>query len=92
MYEPLDPVAAKALVRKILKEGGVGFSEHSLDEMEKDRLDEQDCVNVLRAGNVEPPDFERGTWRYRVFTPKIVVVITFRSETSLQVVTAWRSR
>ena len=30
-----------------------------------------DCANVLRAGFVEEPEFENGTWRYRVRTAKI---------------------
>lgn len=88
--EPLKPADARALIRKILKSGGYRFSEHSAEEMAKDNLVELDCVNVLRAGQVEPPDFEKGSWRYRVFTPKIVVVVAFRSETQMSVVTAWR--
>ena len=49
-----------------------------------------DCANVLRAGVVEEPEFERGSWRYRVRTQRMYVVVAFRSENELSIVTAWR--
>jgi hypothetical protein len=88
--EPLDPAAARALIRSILADGSVRFSRHALEEMQKDGLAEIDVVNVLRGGAVDPAEFENGTWRYRVRSQRIVVVIAFRSKTSLVVVTAWR--
>jgi hypothetical protein len=61
--------------------------------MADDQLTTVDCVNVMRAGAVtEPADFERGTWRYRIHTNRICVVVAFRSETEIVVVTAWRKR
>ena len=50
-----------------------------------------DCVNVLRAGVVDPPELENGTWRYRVRGGWINVVVAFRSEDTLVVITAWRT-
>ena len=50
-----------------------------------------DCENVLRGGVVRQGEYEHGTWRYRVETNKTTVVIAFRSEQELVVVTAWRS-
>jgi hypothetical protein len=47
---------------------------------------------VLRAGVVDPAEFENGSWRYRVRTQMIVVVTAFRSETEIRVVTAWRMK
>jgi hypothetical protein len=88
--EPLDPTRARQRIRNILNSGTVSFSGHALEEMAKDNLTTVDCTNVLRGGVVEPPEFERGTWRYRVRTNRIYVVVTFRSETQLVVVTAWR--
>jgi hypothetical protein len=49
-----------------------------------------DATNVLRGGVVEPGEFENGSWRYRIRTQRIYVVVSFRSETELRVVTAWR--
>lgn len=88
--EPLDTAAAKRRIRTILESGTVRFSSHALDEMKKDQLTTVDCVNVLRGGVVQPPDLERGTWRYRVLTNRICVVVAFRSDDELVVVTAWR--
>jgi hypothetical protein len=94
LNEPLDPHAAKALILAILQSGGTVFSRHALHEMATDRFGEitrVDVVNVLRGGVVEPAELEKGTWRYRVRTAKIYVVVAFLSETELIVVTAWRT-
>lgn len=53
-------------------------------------MDAIDVDNVLRGGAVDPGEYENGSWRYRVRTERIVVVITFRSEIELVIVTAWR--
>jgi len=90
--EPIEPKAAKQLIQKILGAGDarVSFSAHALEELANDSLTTVDAVNVLRGGVVEYPELERGTWRYRVRTNRIVVVVAFRTETHLVVVTAWR--
>ena len=90
--EPLDPAEAKKRIRSILDTGVVVPSGHALEEMEKDNLTLVDCINVLRGGWVEPAEWERGTWRYRVRTARICVVVAFRSESKLAIVTAWRER
>jgi hypothetical protein len=90
LAEPLDPAAAKRLIRQIIEAGTVSFSGHALEEMADDDLTTVDCVNVLRGGVVEPPEFERGSWRYRVRTARVCVVVVFRSEIKLVGVTAWR--
>ena len=91
LTEPLDPARAKALIGKILEAGTVSFSSHAFGELAADGLTTVDCVNVLRGGIVEPAEWERGSWRYRVRTARICVVVAFRSETALVVVTAWRT-
>lgn len=91
LREPLEPGGAKRLVRKIIQLGTVSFSKHALEEMTNDDLTTVDCVNVLRGGVVEPGELERGSWRYRVSTARMCVVVAFRSEEELVVVTAWRT-
>ena len=86
----LDVATAKRRIRHILEGGTVRFSQHALGEMAKDDLTTVDCVNVLRAGVVRPGEPERGTWRYQVVTNRICVVVAFRSNEELVVVTAWR--
>jgi hypothetical protein len=49
-------------------------------------------VNVLRAGVVEPSEFENGSWRHRVKTNTICVVVVLVSEQEAVVITAWRIR
>lgn len=92
MNEPLHPVKAKKLILAILATGTVSWSKHAFDEMAADNLTTVDVVNVLRAGVVQPGEFENGSWRYRVSTQRITVVVAFRSETHLVVVTAWRHK
>jgi hypothetical protein len=92
MKEPLSSPEARRLIREILAGGEVVSSGHAVREMEKDDLTMVDCVNVLRGGIVEPGEFENGSWRYRVPTQRIWVVVAFRSEKRLVIVTAWRSK
>jgi hypothetical protein len=88
--EPLDPTRVRQLIRNILNSGTVRFSKHALEEMARDGLSTVDCTNVLRGGSVEPAELISGTWRYRIRTNRIYVVVAFRSETELVVVTSWR--
>ncbi len=81
---------AKKRIRCILKDGWVFFSRHAEDEMRKDELSPRDVENVLRGGVVREPEWENGSWRYHVETSKIRVVIAFRDENTLVVVTAMR--
>jgi hypothetical protein len=88
--EPFTPTDARQRIQQILVSGTVNFSGHGLKEMAKDGLTTVDCTNVLRGGVVEPPELREGTWRYRVRTNRIYVVVAFRSGMHLVVVTAWR--
>lgn len=92
MKEPLSPRDAKRLIREILSTGEVRFTRHALEELKKDGLEEIDCVNVLRGGTVGPGEFENGSWRYPVRASKVTVIVAFRSETQLVVVTAWKEK
>jgi hypothetical protein len=60
--------------------------------MKNDGLVEQDVRNVLWAGRYDGCDFENRTWRYRVRTARIVVVVALRNETIVVVVTGWREQ
>jgi hypothetical protein len=59
--------------------------------MENDGITQSDVIRILRAGTIEPAEIERGSWRYRVRTQAAYAVVSFRSESSAVVVTAWRS-
>lgn len=91
LNEPLSAGAAKKLVLEILANGAVTYSRHAREEMADDDLAELDVTNVLRAGRMKmPAEFEHGSWRYRIETASMAVVIAFDSETHVIVVTAWR--
>ena len=92
LEEPLEPERARRLIRGILEDGRVTFSGHSLEALADDDLSTVDSVNVLRVGTVEPAEFEKGCWRYRVRTRRMVVVSAFRSESEIRIVTAWREK
>jgi hypothetical protein len=90
--EPLKPDEVRRLVRQILRAGRFGYSGHAKLEMFADGLTTVDCVNVVRGGVPQPGELEKGSWRYRIVTDKITVVVAFRSEDHVVVVTAWRAK
>ena len=76
----------------ILATGQLAFSGHAYKEMAKDNLTEVDVRNVLRGGTFEFSELVNDSYRYRISTRTIGVVVVFRSETHAVVVTAWRKR
>src|SRR5436190_21074644 len=91
LREPLSPEDAKRLIRAILDNGTFRLARHAASEFAADDLTTVDCVHALRGGVVGPPEWENGSWRYRVHTGRICVVVAFRSAMALVVVTAWRT-
>lgn len=91
LNEPLRPQQAKALIRRILEDGSITYLRpHALERMKARRMSTIDCENILLGGVVQEPELENGTWRYKVCTPKMCVVIRFEDENTLRIVTAWR--
>ena len=95
--EPLSAVDATALLRRILMNGAVSFTGHAQERMDEQDLIETDVVNVLRRGlMLQPAEFERGhvasraSWRYRFETERMFVVVAFRSDDEVVVVTVRR--
>lgn len=92
MDEPLRPDDARRLIGNILRTGSVFLGRHAKKAMADDNLIQQDCLDVLRGGVVDPGELERGAWRYRVRTKNVTVVVAFNSEAELAVVTVWRNK
>lgn len=87
--EPLAPSDARRRILDLVGSGRVRFSSHALERIAARRLDMADCLNVLRAGIVGEAEWERGSWRYPVFTPRgYTVVVAFRGDSLLVIVTA----
>jgi hypothetical protein len=91
LQDCLTPREARELIDHIRVNGSISYKTHCLERMEERRVDAQDVINVLRGGTVDPAESEYGWWRYRVHTPKIVVVIEFLSRGRLRVVTVMRT-
>ena len=91
LAEPLAPAAAKALISAILSSGTMDLGvRHARERLGQRAMDALDVENVLRGGTVRPGTKVRQTWRYRVETSRMVVVIAVRSSKRLAVITAWR--
>ena len=87
----------KGQARKVLSEvfnkspNFISYTKHAQLEMKKDDLKTGDILNVIKAGKIfDDPEFENGSYRYRVQTSKIVVIVAFRKPNHVVVVTAWR--
>jgi hypothetical protein len=102
---PLRAPEARTYIRRLLDEGIFVVSDHARREMKKDDLNDSDAINIVRGGVVREPEWENGSWRYRVETPRMCFVVAFDpepetlpdekvdlSEVELVVVTAWRIR
>ena len=92
LIEPLSADEAKRIIMVALSTGTVNFTSHALKELAKDKKTTVDATNVLRGGVVQPGELENGSWRYRVMTTRMTVVVAFLSESAVVVVTAWKVR
>ena len=94
----LDRNEARKLIAMIVARHpeDVLFSTHSLQEIESDDLTTTDVWNVLRSPSsniLRDGEIACGSWRYRLETRFIMVVVAFHgSGTGLTVVTVWDKR
>ena len=88
--DSLDPNTAKRVIRDWITRGSLRWSNHALERIPERGLTTVDCVNALKSGVVDPPEWENGSWRYRVRSGEITVVVAFRGEREVTVTTAWR--
>lgn len=87
--EPYPSSVVKQMAIEAVDSGSYLLSKHAQLELKKDDLSHQDALNVIRGGVAMAGELENGTWRYRIRTPRIVVVVAFQGP-RLRVVTAWR--
>jgi hypothetical protein len=88
----MAPPVARRLLREALVSGLLRWTGHSLKEMAKDSIHQNDVLSVLRTGVVGEAEWEHGEWRYHVEARGLCVVIAFEATTVVVVVTAWRNR
>jgi Domain of unknown function (DUF4258) len=90
---PLTKAQARALLTKIIEQGGIiEYSSHALEEMANDGLSAQEVRKALAGGKVGRAYQREANWRHTVVAVRCSVVITFRAETHTLVVTAWRNK
>lgn len=89
---------ARKMVSEIVNKypANVFYSKHALEELADDGLTTVDVLNIIKSGSAridKQPEFddERNSWKYRLETNNITVVLSFSSETSFVVITAWRN-
>lgn len=91
----LNRTQARKLLTEILNKelNKVSFSKHCRHELRNDNLTTVDVLNTLKAGfiNVDP-EYVNETYRYRVETSKMIVVIAFIQPDFIRCVTAWRKK
>ena len=95
MNEPLSPADARKLARGLLEDGRVAYSHHAKARMAERFIDVLDVANVIRGGRYQPAEWEHGSWRYRVLTPRMGVVLSFEAadgELVIVVTAFWRNR
>ncbi len=90
----LNPLQARKLLSEILNAGAgnIYISRHGYKQIKSRDLELGDIFNVLKVGQIHSsPEFCNGSWRYRVQTRKITVVIAFMGLGLVAMVTAWRN-
>jgi hypothetical protein len=89
----MSPGQARKVLAEIFNHNPnlISFTKHAREQMLGRDLKSGDVLNVLKAGKiVSEPDLESGSFRYRVQTNKIIVVIAFKKPNHVVIVTAWR--
>ena len=81
----------RALVRSIVETGRVSFSKRAVEEDEQLRISETDVIGVLWGGLIDSVERKSRPWRYRFWMGTMFAIVTFRSDTWMVVVTAWRT-
>lgn len=89
MDEPLSNHDARRLIREILATGAVRFTRHATERMAERKISEVDVMHALK-GAVTGCDLMEGSWRYHVQGRGVVVIVLFRGNTVVVVVTTWR--
>jgi len=93
----LQKEEARKLLSRITREypDNVLFSKHAVEELAKDNLTVVSANNILRSTDAQilvEGEFENGSYRYRLETMDVCLIIVFNSGQELVIVTAWRKR
>ncbi len=92
LNEPLKADDAKKEILRRLKVGTVYTSPHFRRAAAADGFLPMAAAEFLVAGFVQMAEFEDGKWCYRVLNGRVVVVVAFRGENQLDLVTFFKKR
>lgn len=92
LNEPLKADDAKKEILRRLKNGTLYTSPHFRRSAAAEGLLPLAAVEFLFAGFVEMVEFEGGNWCYRVRNGHVIVVVAFRGENQLDLVTFIKKR
>ena len=96
--QKLNRQEARKLISKIVNQHpeNIRFSSHAIRELLVDELMTTDALNVLKSSDAkihQDGEFENGSFRYRVETTNLLIVVAFTIDGSgINVVTAWDKR
>ncbi len=91
----LERGQARKLLTQILKADPTYFTygKYFIQRMDERDLIIGDIINTLHMGEIlTDAEFEKGQWRYRVETKKIIVVVSFENPSHIRGVTCWRKK
>jgi hypothetical protein len=89
--QPLQATEARSQIRQILDHGALLVSRHFKQKLRQQHMVMSEVLSALRNGTVDEAEWENGSWRHRVRTSRLVVVVAFASESELALVTTWRA-
>ena len=92
LNEPLKNDDAKKEIVRRLKTGTIHTSPHFRRAAAAEGLLPLAAVEFLYAGFVEMVEFEGGNWCYRVRNGRVIVVVAFKHENQLDLVTFMKKR
>jgi hypothetical protein len=84
--------AARRVLNQSIRNGSVGLTKHAEEEMFQDDITLQEVFGILQKGRILEPEWEQGSWRYRIVLQSVWVVIAFRENIRTVVITAWRKK
>lgn len=77
---------ARKLISELAKSQRVHILKHAFERMEERNVSTQDALNVLESPSSiieKDGELEKGSYRYRLSTRKIILVVSFKSDGSL---------
>ena len=86
----LTAQAATAMLQRIVRHGTVAWSRRALDCARAAGITTVECGNAMRSGVADPAELKAGRWHYRIHSPRLSIVLVFRSDDEAAVVDVGR--